>query len=214
VNVTGFYEDVQHDQLLYDNPVTDSFDTSNGANMAAFGVEAHIDWQPVDNLHLSTNISSMKADYYDPIALIRNQQAACVAGVAGTCDNGIVTESGALAVPDYTPPLDLSVTGTYTFNFPTFTVTPMVSVQFVAREWFDTANSPGTSSSWPAPAAGQDAARTLLDLGVTFAPRSIPLTITAECKNCTMVNYGTADLLALDYFNTPGSWDIRINYKF
>ena len=214
VNVTGFYEDVQHDQLLYDNPVTDSFDTSNGANMAAFGVEAHIDWQPVDNLHLSTNISSMKADYYDPIALIRNQQAACVAGVAGTCDNGIVTESGALAVPDYPPPLDLSVTGTYTFNFPTFTVTPMVSVQFVAREWFDTANSPGTSSSWPAPAAGQDAARTLLDLGVTFAPRSIPLTITAECKNCTMVNYGTADLLALDYFNTPGSWDIRINYKF
>jgi len=53
--------------LLYDNPVTDSFDTSNGANMAAFGVEAHIDWQPVDNLHLSTT-SSMKADYYDPIA--------------------------------------------------------------------------------------------------------------------------------------------------
>jgi len=32
--------------------------------------------------------------------------------------------------------------------------------------------------------------------------------------NCTMVNYGTADLLGLDYFNTPGSWDVRVGYKF
>jgi hypothetical protein len=42
----------------------------------------------------------------------------------------------------------------------------------------------------------------------------VPLTITAECKNCTMVNYGTADLLGLDYFNTPGTYDLRVNYKF
>ncbi len=217
LNVTGFYEVVDNDQLLYDDPFTDMFQTANAANMRAYGVEAHVEWEPVDNLNLTANLSGMKAWYYDPIGIVQTQQAACLLapGPANTsCDNGIITEAGALSVPVYTPPFAASLMGSYTFNFPSFTITPMVAVQFTAREWFDVANSPGTSSSWPAAAGGQDAARTLLDLGVTFAPRRLPFTITAECKNCTMVDYGTADLLALDYFNTPGQWDVRVNVKF
>ena len=214
VNATAFYENVDHYQLLSDNPFTNSFDTSNAADLEAYGVEANIAWQPVDKLTLSSNISSIRALYFRQSALIRNQQMACLAGVAANCDSGIVRADGALATPVYTPPLSVSGTATYTFDFPGFTLTPSVSVQFVAREWFDTANTAGTSSSYPIPAGGQDKARTLVDLGVTFAPRNLPLTVTAECKNCTMVNYGTADLLGFDYFNTPGTWDVSVSYKF
>jgi iron complex outermembrane receptor protein len=214
LNATAFYEDVDHYQLLSDNPFTQSFDTSNAANMEAYGIEATITWQPIDRLLLSANVSSMRAFYYDQSALVRNQQAACIAGTPASCDSGIVTTTGALATPVYTPPLDISANGSYTFEFSDVSVTPTVAVQFVAREWFDTANTPGTSSSYPAPTGGEDKARTLLDVGVALAPRNLPITITAECKNCTMVNYGTADLLGLDYFNTPGTWDVRLNYKF
>ncbi|MFZ0500710.1 MAG: hypothetical protein WAM52_16375, partial [Steroidobacteraceae bacterium] len=61
---------------------------------------------------------------------------------------------------------------------------------------------------------GMNPARTMLDASVTFAPSQLPITITAECRNCTMVNYGTADLLGLDYYNMPGDWDIRFDYAF
>jgi iron complex outermembrane receptor protein len=213
-NATAFYEDVGHYQLLSDNPFTDSFDTSNAANMNAYGVEADVAWRPIDNLTLSGTISSMQARYYAPSALIRNQQAQCRGGVPGTCDSGIVRADGSLATPVYTPPLDLSGTASYKFVFDSFNLIPSVSVQFVAREWFDTANTSGFASSYPKPAGGENRARTLLDLGLTYEPHNLPLTVRAECKNCTMVNYGTADLLGLDYFNTPGTWDVALSYKF
>ena len=94
------------------------------------------------------------------------------------------------------------------------TATPNFAVQYVSREWFDTANTEGSASSYPTPAGGRDKPRTLIDFGVTFASKQYPITITAECKNCTMVDYGTADLLGLDYFNQPGTFDVNVAYKF
>jgi hypothetical protein len=136
-----------------------------------------------------------------------------MAGVAASCSAGIVRADGSLATPVYTPPLDFSATASYLFQFEHFSLTPTVSVQYVAREWFDTANTAGFAGSYPN-VGGENRARTLLDVGVAFRPANLPLTITAECKNCTMVNYGTADLLGLDYFNTPGTWDLRVGYRF
>jgi iron complex outermembrane recepter protein len=213
VNATVFYEDVKHYQLLSDNPYTRSFDTSNASDLYAYGLEAEIDWRATESLTLTTNVSSIKAGYYDPTSLITNQQAQCLAGVAGTCDSGIVRANGTLATPVYTPALDLTVGGTYVLALPGVTVTPYLGIHHVASEWFDTANTSGASASWPY-VGGSDKARTLVDASVTFAPSGLPLTVTAECKNCTMVNYGTADLLGLDYFNTPGMWDLRLNYTF
>jgi iron complex outermembrane receptor protein len=216
LNVTAFYEDVTAYQLLSDNPhdPTPTFDTSNAANMTGYGLEASVAWQPIQPLTLSGNISSMRAYYYDASALIRSQQALCRAGVAGTCDAGIVRTDGSLATPVYTPPLAVSGTASYIFGFGGYTLTPTVSVQYVASEWFDTANSNGYAASNPAPAGGETKPRTLLDAGVTWAPRNMRLTVTAECKNCTKVNYGTANLLGLDYFNYPGTWGVAVSYKF
>ncbi len=212
-NATFFYEDVKDYQLLSDNPHTRSFDTSNAASLFAYGVEASLVWRPTERLTLGGNLSSMKAGYYAPTAQLRAQQAACVGGNPASCSAGIVTADGSLATPVYTPPLDFSGTGSYLFQFQNFTLTPNLSIQYVAREWFDTANTAGFAASYPN-VGGETKARTLIDFGITFAPAHAPLTITAECKNCTMVDYGTADLLGLDYFNTPGTWDIRVGYKF
>jgi len=213
INATLFYEDVKNYQLLSDNPHTNSFDTSNAASLFAYGIETNIAWRATESLTLSANISSIEAGYYAPTNLLRTQQAQCLAGVAASCSAGIVTENGSLAVPVYTPHLDFSGSASYLIHFDGFTVTPTVSVQYVSREWFDTANTAGFAASYPG-AGGENKARTLLDVGVTMALAHVPLTITAECKNCTMVNYGTADLLGFDYFNTPGTFDVRVGYKF
>jgi len=212
-NTTLFYEDVKNDQLLYDNPHTDQFDTSNGADMFGYGVEANLAWRATEALTLTATISSMHARYYHPSPLIQAQQAQCRAGTASSCSSGIVTEDGSLAVPVYTPGLDFSGGVSYLVRFPGFSLTPTLSVQYVSREWFDTANTAGFATSWPN-VGGEDAARTLLDAGVAMTLDRIPLTITGECKNCTQKNYGTADLLGLDYFNTPGTFDVRVGYKF
>lgn len=212
-NTTFFYEDVKNDQLLYDNPHTDQFDTSNGADMYGYGVEANLAWRATEALTFTANISSMHAGFYHPSPLIQTQQAQCRSGVASSCDAGIVTEDGSLAVPVYTPGLDFSGSVSYLLKFPGFSLTPTLSVQYVSREWFDTANTPGFAASYP-DVGGEDRARTLLDAGVAMTLDRIPLTITGECKNCTMKNYGTADLLGLDYFNNPGTFDVRVGYKF
>jgi iron complex outermembrane receptor protein len=214
INATAFYENVDNYQLLSDNPVTASFDTSNAANLEAYGLESTITWRPVDHLTLTSNISAIRALYFDQSNLIKNQQQACVGGTAASCDSGIVRADGSLATPVYTPPFSVSTNATYDFDFERFIITPSLSVQYVAREWFDTANTEGSASSFPSPPGGRDKARTLIDFGVTFKPRNLPLTLTAECKNCTMVDYGVADLLGLDYFNVPATWDVSVSYKF
>jgi len=213
INATLFYEDVKNYQLLSDNPHTDSFDTSNAASLFAYGIETNIAWRATESLTLSASISSIEAGYYAQSKPVQTQQAQCLAGVASSCASGILTENGSLAVPVYTPHLDFSGSASYVLRFNTFTVTPTVSVQYVSREWFDTANPPGFAAPYPGVGA-ENKARTLLDVGITVALTQVPLTITAECKNCTMANYGTADLLGLDYFNTPGTFDVRVGYKF
>ena len=212
-NATFFYQDVKNYQLLSDNPNTLSFDTSNAASLYGYGAEAELAWRPIEPLTLRGNISSMKAGYYNQSPLILAQQAQCRAGVAASCGAGIVTADGSLAEPVYTPPLDLTASASYAVRFQRFVLTPTFTVHYVAKEWFDTANTAGYAAAFPG-AGGETKPRTLFDAGVTYAPVGLPLTITAECKNCTMVNYGTADLLGLNYFNTPGSWDIRVGYKF
>ena len=213
LNTTAFYENVNNYQLLSDNPYTHSFDTSNAASMFAYGLEANASWMPINRLTLSANLGLIKAAYFRPSKLIQNQIAGCLAGTPGTCDSGIVTADGRLATPVYTPPVQLTLNGNYNWHIYNFTLTPTASVQFVAREWFDTANTPGVSAAWPN-TGGQTKARTLVNLGLTYTPDNAPLSITAECHNCTMDNYGVADLLGLDYFNVPGMWDVRVTYRF
>ncbi len=206
-NSTAFYEDVQKYQLLSDNVAAASFVTNNAANLGAYGAEFSLTWRPIDHLTLSGNAGLIDAFYYDASPGVRSQQAGCAAapGAAnGDCGNGIVKLNGGLATPSFTPPLTMSGVATYDILFPTFALKPNIGVQWVARQQVGTAGL----------AQSLDTSHALLDLGLVFQPNGQPWSITAECRNCTMEDYGITYLFGYKYYNEPGRWDVKIDYKF
>ena len=206
-NLTGFYEDVKDYQLLSDLTSAAAFVTSNAANMSAYGLEAEIAWRPTGPLMLSLNVGLIDAEYYEPSTTVSAQQEACklAPGTANpNCGAGIVDASGNLAVPSYTPHATVSGNVSYDFRVGGFTIAPNVGVQWVDSQNVGTEGLP----------EGRNAAYTTLDAGVKFSSDTLPLSVTLECKNCTMKDWGTAYLFGYRYYNVPGTWDARINYKF
>jgi iron complex outermembrane receptor protein len=206
-NTTLFYEDVKDYQLLSDNVAAANFVTTNAASLGAYGAEFELTWRPIQHLTLSGNAGLINAFYYDPSAGIRSQQALCAAApgpLNGSCGSGIVNPTGQLAMPSNTAPVTLAGSVSYDAVFSSFVLTPSIGVQWTAREEVDTAGNP----------AGVDKAHTLFDAGVTYKQSGQPWSVTAECKNCSMQNYGTAYLFGYKYYNTPGTWDVKLKYKF
>jgi iron complex outermembrane receptor protein len=206
-NGTAFYEDVKKYQLLSDDVAAASFVTTNASNLAAYGAEFDLTWRPIEHLTLTSNAGLIRAFYYEPSAAVQSQQSQCAAapGAANaSCGAGIVNLSGRLADPTFTPPLSMSGSATYDVVFQTFTLTPSAGVQWTAREQV------GTSGL----VQSIDKSHALLDLGLVYQRANQPWSITAECKNCTMQNYGITDLFGYKYYNEPGRWDVKFNYKF
>jgi iron complex outermembrane receptor protein len=205
-NTTLFYEDVHNYQLLSDVNTgngTSAFNTTNAASYFAYGADLEATWRPIDPLTISGNIGLLKAAYFDQNPSVSAQQAACVtSGI--TCSEGIVNAAGRLATPSYAPPFKSSITASYDWDFEKFMVTPTASVEYSARY------NPGTEGSFQ----GLDKPYTLIDLGATFQLHGSPWKLTAECRNCTMVDYGTSYLFGYKYYNTPGVWDVKIDYAF
>jgi hypothetical protein len=81
---------------------------------------------------------------------------------------------------------------------------PNIGLQWVARQQVGTA---GLVQS-------VDKSHGLVDLGLVYQPNGKPWSITAECRNCTMENYGITYLFGYKYYNEPGRWDVKLNYKF
>ncbi|MBV8929768.1 MAG: TonB-dependent receptor, partial [Mycobacteriaceae bacterium] len=207
VNATFFYEDVKDYQLLSDLTTAASFVTTNAADFEAYGAEFDVDWRPIEKLTLSAQLGAEQALYYNPSATVRAQQAACAAapGAANaSCGAGIVNLAGELAHPSNTPPLTFSASARYDWVFPGFTLTPNIAVQWVARQNVGTEGVP----------AGIDPSRAALDLGLTFQPQGRPWSVTAECRNCTMDDWGVTYLFGYKYFNQPGVWDVAFRYRF
>ncbi len=203
-NANVFYEDVKSYQLLSDNTAAATFVTTNAADMFAYGLETELTWRPIDPLNLALNVGVIDAEYYNPSAAVLAQQVACKAGTASSCGSGIVDAFGNLATPSQTPHANASLHAQYELRVGTLTVTPNLGVQWTGSQ------NVGTEGS----AAGKDNPFTTLDAGVSVKPASLPLTVTVECKNCTMKDYGTAYLFGYKYYNSPGFWDARVNYKF
>ena len=207
VNGTLFYTNVNNYQSLTDLPQAASFVTTNAASLESYGGEFDITWKPIERLTLSSNIGLIRAFYFDPSATVRTQQAACIAapGAANTnCGTGIVRLNGRLAEPEYVPPLTASFSGEYAFVMPGYTLTPKAGVQYTAREFV------GTAGTEP----GLDRSRVLLDLGLTLNLDQLPISVTAECKNCTDVDYGITYLFGYKYYNVPRSYGVRVSYRF
>jgi iron complex outermembrane receptor protein len=198
-NSNFFYEDVKNYQLLSDNLAAASFVTTNA--------EFDVNWRPLDHLTLTGNVGLIRSFYYDPSTGVRTQESQCAAApgvLNASCGAGIVNLSGHLADPSFTPPLSGSGVATYDVIFPSFTLTPSAGLQWTARQQV------GPSGL----VQSIDKAHTLLDLGLVFQPNNQPWSITAECKNCTMEDYGITYLFGYKYYNEPGRWDVKFNYKF
>jgi iron complex outermembrane receptor protein len=203
-NANVFYEDVKDYQLLSDQG--GSFVTNNAADLAAYGLESELAWRPIDPLTVSLNFGLMQATYYHPSAAVIAQQQACRTPetAAANCGQGIVDAYGNLATPSDVPKGTAALHAAYDFTFGGVTLTPNVGVQWTGSQNVGTEGSP----------AGFDSAYTTLDGGLAIKPGALPLTVTLECKNCTMKNWGTAYLFGYKYYNVPGFWDARVNYKF
>jgi iron complex outermembrane receptor protein len=206
-NSTFFYEDVQHYQLLGDVPGTTNFVTNNAADIIAYGLESDITWRPIDPLTLSANIGLLNAYYQNPAPIIVAQQALCKASPGpqnDSCGGGIVTYAGLLAPPADAPPVTFSFTASYDWQFNGFSLTPTAGLQWFARHNVSTQGVPeGIQSEYY-----------LLDMGIVFQMENAPWRITAECKNCTGNDYATTDVFGYRYLNNPGTWDLKVNYRF
>ena len=206
-NATLFYSDVKDYQLLSDLPTAGDFVTTNAADFRAYGAEFDVDWRPIEQLSLSAQIGLMDAKYQSPSADVVVQQGACredPGALNPACGAGIVDLAGNLAEPSQSPNMTLSTSATYDWNFSTFTLSPTASVQWIDRQNVSTAGIPD----------GAEPSRTILDLGLVLAPNNQPWTISAECKNCTMEDWGTTYLFGYKYYNTPGTWAVRVHYSF
>ena len=207
-----FLEEVSNYQLLSTSPVPGNFITNNAANLETYGLETDASYIPVRNLTLSGSLGLETGSYNTPSALVREQQLSCFAGrrtgnaavIGANCGSGIVTQDGNLAGPSYLPPFTLALNGTYLWNLRRFSLTPDVGLQVVGRQNTDPSGNSG----------GVDPVYATVDSGVTFHLNHAPWTFTAECRNCGFTNYGVSYLFGYKYYNDPGIWDVRFNYKF
>ena len=203
-NLTGFYEDISNYQLLFDAPSHgNALLAQNVASMRAYGLEGEVSYRPIEALTLQANVGIIKAEFFDPSADVLTAQATCKAGKGGG-GSGIVTQGCTIAKPVPIPPVTFSTQASYEFALQNYTLTPTVGVQWNARENVETSNLP----------SGINPSYTLLDLGLTFRPKLGNWSATVECRNCTMQDYATADLFGYRYYNTPGTWDVKVQYKF
>jgi iron complex outermembrane receptor protein len=207
VNGSFFFANTKGYQLLSDLPEAASFVTANAASLQTYGAEFDITWRPIENLTINSTVGLIKGLYFDPSGSVRSQQAACRAAPGPTnasCGTGIVNFAGDLADPTYTPPVNATLSGRYDFDIGSYTLTPSAGVQFSARQYVGPEGTP----------QGLDPSRALLDLGLTLNLGDIPVSLTAECKNCTMVNYATTYLFGYRYYNQPGTYDFHVSYHF
>ncbi len=207
-----FLEEVSNYQLLSTSPTPGSFITNNAANLETYGLEMEASWIPVRNLTLSGSVGLETGTYNMPSALVRAQQLSCFAGrrsgnatqISANCGSGIVTQAGNLAAPSYLPPVTVALNASYLWKFAKFSLTPDVGLQVVGRQNDDPSGAPG----------GVDPAYDTVDAGITYHLGRAPWTLTAECRNCGFTNYGVSYLFGYKYYNDPGIWDVRLNYKF
>ena len=204
-NVTGFYSDVKDYQLLSDANGSGNFNTYNGSDLRAFGGEFELTWKPIEPLTWSASLGLIDAKYTNPKAFIVKQQAACAANKASPgCGQGIVNLSGGLADPSNTAPATLSTNISYDIELKGWSVMPNIGIQWSDKNNVSTSGLPG----------GVNKAMTLVDAGVSVRPENSGWTFTAECRNCGMKDYSTAFLFGYRYYNTPGIWAVKAQYKF
>jgi iron complex outermembrane receptor protein len=210
INSDVFYNDVKNYQLITLGPGTANFVTENAAGMHAYGFEADVAYKPIPSLTLGGNLGLEQGHYVNPSASTLKQQQTCIEGIAtgnaaeqGDCAQGIVNAGGKLAPPEDFPRATFTIHGVYDFDYGNLHIQPVAALQFASMSHVDTSGDD----------AGVSPPHYLLDLGVHLQFHDSPWALTAECENCTEQKYKTA-LLFVNYWSTPGIWDIKLHRSF
>lgn len=208
LNATGFYTDVNGFQVplgFVDSSGAINFVTQNGSDFRNYGVEAEAVWVPVPQLSLFANLGLQSAKYLNPDATIVAQQAACRAGVAASCGQGIVDPQGRLARPQRTPKVSLAMGGSYDAELGTFTLTPAVNASYQSRNTVGSAAVPGdfVDGEW------------LVGASLTLKPEEGPWKLMLECANCFNNHFVASNFPpGFTFYNMPRTWRLSAGYTF
>ncbi|QIG78856.1 TonB-dependent receptor [Stakelama tenebrarum] len=207
VNLTGFYF-MDYDQQLPGgglDPTTGTITylTRNVADLENYGLEAEVTVSPVRNLNIYWSAGLQHATYKNVNAGTLAQQQDCLNGVAGSCNNSIVTPDGEIADPTRAPDFTSTLGFNYTAELGSgYSITPSVNWRYVSDTWVSTSND----------MRGFQEGYSIFNAGLTFRmPSNVSLTL--ECSNCFDEVYRTSFLI-YPYLNQPGSWMARARYDF
>jgi len=227
-----------------------SFVTRNFADLENKGLEVDITAVPVRGLNINLSAGYQDAKYIiDPNRLDAYgtvpafaQQRECLAALAGqvsprgdtrlaplraqsSCGNGVVTPTGAIAVPTRVP--KWSISGGVGYDIPvgalSATITPSVNFAYMSAHEVGTSNT----SIWRNAAGvlnavrdGQfvtgsySAARTLYNTGVAFRTNDKLWSGSLDCSNCTNKSFTQASLSNYTYINEPRRWTFKVKRVF
>jgi iron complex outermembrane receptor protein len=216
-NLTGFYQDVTDFQLpAAFVPPTGGivFITRNFADLEVKGVEADLNWVPIDGLNLFLNGGWQSGKYKNLDSSIQQQQQNCQAAIAAGdqaaitlyCGKGIVDPNGKIAEPVRLPDYTIAVGGSYTMGLGStgMQLTPTAYLQNVGNYNVGTVgDSLGLSNGY-----------TIWNAGVTLDDPHYGWSLTASCDNCSN-EYVLASVLAgTQYYNNPRTWSVRFKYNW
>ena len=208
LNITGFYTDVNGFQVplgFVDSTGAINFVTQNGSDFRNYGIEAEAEFVPAAGATIFANFGTQRAKYLNPDAAIRAQQAACRAGDAASCGQGIVAPNGSLAIPERTPKFTAAFGGTYELPIGTFLLTPSANASYQSRQTVGTAAVPGdfVGPDW------------LVGASLTFRPADGPWHVGIECSNCFNNHFvGTNFPPGLTFYNEPMVWRVTAGFDF
>ena len=172
------------------------FAVGNAGQLRNKGLEIEAFINPTPEFNIYASLGLMDAKYRPDAAEI----AAC------TVPNGTFSVFDAncnIVTPKRSPDAQATLGGSYDFELGNMTITPRASVRLVSDQ--------DVATRGVGPADGY----ALLNAGIDFKPMGDALQLTVECQNCFNKRYLVATFGNQDtYFNNPGRWTIRANYKF
>jgi len=172
------------------------FAVGNAGALRNSGVEIEAFINPTPDFNIYASLGVMNARYRPAAAEI----AAC------TPPNGsfsVFDLNCNIVPPKRSPDAQVTFGASYDFRFGDTTITPRTSVRLTSDQ--------DVATRGVGPADGY----ALVNAGIDIKPMGDALTLTAECQNCFNKRYLVATFGNGDtYFNNPGRWTIRANYKF
>lgn len=219
LNLTGFYSDATDLQTpsAFENALGQTvFITGNFADLRVMGIEAEA--TAVVNEYVTTflTLGFQDADYKNVDSSVLATQAQCAASLAAAgvtelfgggsgCEQGIVGPDGNFSRPVRAPRLTMSLgaNGKY----------PVTDNLQLTASGFGIYTSSYATATSGNPEGNQDGFwRFNANVGIEQVDGDYGLYL--ECTNCFGEDFIISALAGVQYFNQPGTWNVRARYRF